>query len=37
LRAADPEAAKELMKQAKADIKRRWNLLEHMASWDPSA
>jgi pyruvate-ferredoxin/flavodoxin oxidoreductase len=37
LRAADPEAAKELMEQSKADIKRRWNLLKHMASWDPSA
>ncbi|MGR3292717.1 MAG: pyruvate:ferredoxin (flavodoxin) oxidoreductase, partial [Candidatus Scalindua sp.] len=37
LRAANPEAAKELMTQAKADIKRRWNLLKHMAAWDPSA
>lgn len=37
LRAADPEAAKELMEQSKADIKRRWNLLKHMAEWDPSA
>jgi len=37
LRAANPEAAKELMEQSKADIKRRWNLLKHMAEWDPSA
>ncbi|MBZ0110559.1 MAG: hypothetical protein K8F52_18045, partial [Candidatus Scalindua rubra] len=37
LRAADPETAEELMTQAKADITRRWKLLKHMASWDPSA
>ncbi len=37
LRSSNPEAAKELMKQAKADIKRRWKLLKHMAAWDPSA
>ena len=37
LRAANPEAAKELMEQAKADIMRRWKLLKHMAAWDPSA
>ena len=37
LRSNNPEAAKELMKQAEADIKRRWKLLKHMAAWDPSA
>ena len=37
LRAANPEAAKELMEQSKVDIMRRWKLLKHMASWDPSA
>ena len=37
LRSSNPEAAKELMKQADADIKRRWKLLKHMAAWDPSA
>jgi len=37
LRSSNPEAAKELMKQAEADIKRRWKLLKHMAAWDPSA
>ena len=35
LRASNPEMAKELMKQAEADIKRRWKLLKHMAAWDP--
>ena len=37
LRSNNPEAAKELMKQAEADIKRRWKLLKHMAAWDPEA
>ncbi|GJQ59968.1 MAG: pyruvate:ferredoxin (flavodoxin) oxidoreductase [Candidatus Scalindua sp. AMX11] len=37
LRASNPEVAKELMKQAEADIMRRWKLLKHMASWDPTA
>ena len=37
LRSSNPEAAKELMKQAEADIKRRWKLLKHMAAWDPEA
>ena len=37
LRSSNPEAAKELMKQAEADIKRRWKLLKHMAAWDPAA
>ncbi len=37
LRASNPETAKELMKQAEADIMRRWKLLKHMAAWDPSA
>ncbi len=37
LRSSNPEAAKELMKQAEANIKRRWKLLKHMAAWDPEA
>jgi pyruvate-ferredoxin/flavodoxin oxidoreductase len=37
LRASNPEVAKELMKQAEADIMRRWKLLKHMAAWDPEA
>ncbi|ODS33573.1 MAG: pyruvate:ferredoxin oxidoreductase [Candidatus Scalindua rubra] len=37
LRASNPEAAKVLMKQAEADIMRRWKLLKHMASWSPEA
>ncbi|MCF6148782.1 MAG: pyruvate:ferredoxin (flavodoxin) oxidoreductase [Candidatus Kuenenia sp.] len=35
LRASNPEAAKELMKRAEADIQRRWKLLKHMAEWTP--
>lgn len=37
LRASNPEMAKELMKQAEANIMRRWKLLKHMAAWDPAA
>ena len=37
LKASNPEAAKELMKRAEADIMRRWKLLKHMAAWDPKA
>ncbi|MFQ5685186.1 MAG: pyruvate:ferredoxin (flavodoxin) oxidoreductase [Candidatus Scalindua sp.] len=37
LRASNPEVAKELMKQAEANIMRRWKLLKHMAAWDPEA
>ncbi len=37
LRASNPEAAKALMKQAEADIMRRWKLLKHMAAWSPEA
>lgn len=35
LRASNPEVAKVLMKQAEADIMRRWKLLKHMAAWNP--
>ncbi len=35
LRTSNPEAAKALMKQAEADIMRRWKLLKHMAAWNP--
>ncbi len=37
LRASNPEMAEKLMKHAEADIMRRWKLLKHMASWDPTA
>lgn len=33
LRASKPELAAELMKQAEADVKRRWQYLKHMANW----
>jgi len=36
LRAINPEAAEMLMKQAEADIQRRWKLLKHMAAWSPA-
>ena len=35
LRSSNPEMAKELMKRAEADIRRRWKLLKHMAEWKP--
>jgi pyruvate-ferredoxin/flavodoxin oxidoreductase len=35
LRLANPELAAELMKQAEADVKRRWKFLKHMAKWTP--
>ena len=35
LRTSNPEAAKALMKQAEADIMRRWKLLKYMAAWNP--
>jgi len=37
LKVSNPEVAKELMKQAEADIMRKWKLLKHMAAWDPEA
>jgi pyruvate-ferredoxin/flavodoxin oxidoreductase len=33
LRAVNPELAAALMKQAEADVKRRWQYLKHMAKW----
>lgn len=33
LKASKPELAAELMKQAEADVKRRWQYLKHMAKW----
>jgi len=35
LRNSNPEAAKTFLKEAEADIQRRWKLLKHMASWTP--
>ncbi|GAB62271.1 MAG: pyruvate:ferredoxin (flavodoxin) oxidoreductase [Candidatus Jettenia sp.] len=35
LRASNPELAAALMKEAGADVKRRWILLKHMAAWSP--
>ncbi|UJS16970.1 MAG: hypothetical protein L3J17_13790 [Candidatus Jettenia sp.] len=35
LRASNPELAAALMKEAEADVKRRWILLKHMAAWSP--
>ncbi|MDR4508010.1 MAG: pyruvate:ferredoxin (flavodoxin) oxidoreductase [Candidatus Brocadiaceae bacterium] len=37
LRASNPEMAKTLMKEAEADITRRWKLLKHQAAWSPDA
>ncbi len=36
LRASNPELAAALMKEAEADVKRRWKYLKHRASWSPS-
>jgi len=33
LRTANPELAAELMKEAEADVKRRWRFLNHLAKW----
>ncbi|HET6514021.1 MAG TPA: pyruvate:ferredoxin (flavodoxin) oxidoreductase [Thermodesulfovibrionales bacterium] len=35
LRASNPELAAALMKQAQADVTRRWKYLKHMAKWSP--
>jgi pyruvate-ferredoxin/flavodoxin oxidoreductase len=35
LRASNPGVADALMKQAEAEIKRRWKLLKHQALWSP--
>ncbi|MBF0520526.1 MAG: pyruvate:ferredoxin (flavodoxin) oxidoreductase, partial [Nitrospirae bacterium] len=36
LRVSKPEIAAKLMKEAEADVKRRWNILKHWANWTPS-
>ncbi|MCF6157318.1 MAG: pyruvate:ferredoxin (flavodoxin) oxidoreductase [wastewater metagenome] len=36
LRAGNPELAAALMKEAEADVKRRWRFLKHMAKWSPA-
>lgn len=35
LRQSNPQLAAELMKQAEANVKRRWRYLKHLASWSP--
>ncbi|RJQ52678.1 MAG: pyruvate:ferredoxin (flavodoxin) oxidoreductase [Nitrospiraceae bacterium] len=35
LRAGNPALAAELMKQAEADVRRRWKFLKHLAQWKP--
>jgi len=35
LRASNPDLAAALMKQAEADVRRRWQYLKHMARWCP--
>jgi pyruvate-ferredoxin/flavodoxin oxidoreductase len=35
LKASKPELAAELMKQAEADVKRRWRYLSHLSQWTP--
>ena len=35
LKTTNPEQAAALMKQAEADVKRRWKYLKHRASWSP--
>ncbi|MDN3515185.1 MAG: pyruvate:ferredoxin (flavodoxin) oxidoreductase [Candidatus Brocadia sp.] len=35
LKASNPEVAAALMKQAEAEIQRRWKLLKHQAAWSP--
>ena len=32
---SNPELAAELMKQAEANVKRRWKYLKHLAKWTP--
>lgn len=36
LRASNPEVAAALMKEAEAEVKRRWKFLKHMAQWSPA-
>jgi len=35
LKMSNPELAAELMKQAEANVKRRWKYLKHLAKWTP--
>jgi pyruvate-ferredoxin/flavodoxin oxidoreductase len=35
LRMSNPDLAAELMKQAEANVKRRWKYLKHLAKWTP--
>lgn len=35
LRQSKPELAAELMREAEADVKRRWKYLKHLAKWTP--
>jgi pyruvate-ferredoxin/flavodoxin oxidoreductase len=35
LRAKDPALAEELMRRAEADVRRRWEYLQHLARWNP--
>jgi pyruvate-ferredoxin/flavodoxin oxidoreductase len=35
LRSSNPELAAALMKEAEADVKRRWQYLKHIAKWTP--
>ena len=35
LRQSNPELAAELMRQAEANVKRRWKYLKHLAGWKP--
>ncbi len=35
LRQSDPELATELMRQAEADVRKRWKYLQHLSNWTP--
>jgi len=35
LRAKDPALADELMLRAEADVRRRWEYLQHLSRWNP--
>jgi pyruvate-ferredoxin/flavodoxin oxidoreductase len=36
LKTTNPEVAAQLMKENQADVDRRWKVLKHLASWDPT-
>jgi pyruvate-ferredoxin/flavodoxin oxidoreductase len=36
LKATNPEVAAQLMKENQEDVDRRWKILKHLASWDPT-